>query len=111
MVKDYSLVFEVSQRTQDLHVLNLINLFFIAPLAGNVYTDIKRVSRYRLRVNNNNLNLLISHFNNYPLVGNKALQYAAWLKLANHLMDKTRSRSSGEDLKLEKLLIELRDLK
>lgn len=39
IVKDYSFVFEVSQNTKDLDIFMLI---------GNVYTDIKRVSRYRL---------------------------------------------------------------
>jgi LAGLIDADG endonuclease len=46
-VKDYSLIFEVSQRTQDLHILNLINIYF---KIGNVYTDTKGISRYRLRI-------------------------------------------------------------
>lgn len=35
-VKDYSLVFEISQRTQDLHILNLIASYF---KVGKVYTD------------------------------------------------------------------------
>lgn len=71
-IKDYSLIFEISQRTQDLHVLNLINYFF---KVGNVYTDIKRISRYRFRVNDDNFYLLVDFFNQYPLVGYKALQY------------------------------------
>ena len=35
-VKDYSLVFEISQRTQDLQILNLIASYF---KVGNIYTD------------------------------------------------------------------------
>jgi len=73
-MKDYSLVFEVSQRTQDLHILNLINAYF---KMGNVYTDTKGISRYRFRIKNQNINILIPHFNNYPLIGYKALQYSA----------------------------------
>ena len=65
-------MFEVSQRTDSLYVLNLINSFF---KQGGVYTDIKRVSRYRLRVNKSNISLLLNHFERYPLKGNKAQQY------------------------------------
>jgi hypothetical protein len=67
-------VFEVSQKTKDLHILSLINAYF---KTGNVYTDTKNMSRYRLRIQNQNINTLISHFNNYPLVGHKVLQYLA----------------------------------
>lgn len=70
IVKDYSLVFEVSQIAQNLHILNLINFYF---KTGNVYTDTKGISRYILRIQNQNINTLINHFNIYPLVGYKAL--------------------------------------
>jgi hypothetical protein len=73
IVKNYSLVFEVSQITQDLYILGLINAYF---KMGNVYTDTKGISRYRLRIKNQIISTLIPHFSNYPLVGYKALQYS-----------------------------------
>jgi len=88
IVKDYYLVFEVSQRTQDLHILNLVNVYF---KIGNVYTNTKGISRYRLRIQNQNINILIPHFNNYPLIGYKALQYSAWIKIINILNNQVRT--------------------
>lgn len=109
IVKDYSFVFEVSQNTRDLHILNLIHSYF---KTGSVYTDTKRVSRYRLRVNKNNLYLLTSHFCNYPLIGYKAIQYLTWLKIVEYLNHKDKTKVySKKDIKLEKLLVELSNLK
>ena len=106
LVKDYSLVFEVSQRAQDLHILNLINYYF---KTGNVYTNTKGISRYKLRINNQNINTLVNHFNNYPLVGYKALQYLAWIKIVNLLNNQIRA--DQRDLEIEKLIKELSNLK
>ena len=114
IIKDYSFVFEVSQNTRDLHILNLIHSYF---KTGSVYTDTKRVSRYRLRVNKSNLYLLTSHFCNYPLIGYKAIQYSTWLKIVDHLNHKNIAASqhtkvyNKKDIKLEKLLVELSNLK
>lgn len=113
IVKDYSFVFEVSQSTKDLYVLNLIHAYF---KVGSVYTDTKRVSRYRLRANKDNLDLLTSHFSYYPLIGHKATQYSTWLKIVNYFnnKDKTKTKVSSNnknDIQLEKLLIELSNLK
>lgn len=71
-VKDYTLVFEISQRTQDLHILNLIASYF---KVGNVYTGTNGISRYRLATKDKIISTLAPHFKNYSLVGNKALQY------------------------------------
>ena len=62
-IKDYTLVFEISQGTQDLHILNLIVSYF---KAGNVYSETRCMSRYRLAVINKIISQLIPHFNNYP---------------------------------------------
>jgi hypothetical protein len=106
IVKDYSLVFEVSQKTKDLHILSLINAYF---KTGNVYTDTKNMSRYRLRIQNQNINTLISHFNNYPLVGHKVLQYLAWIKIVYILNNKVRT--DLRDIEVERLIKELSNLK
>lgn len=49
------------------------------------------------------------HFSNYPLEGNKVLQYLAWLEIVNLLND--QARSEQRDLKLENLVKELSKLK
>ena len=77
-IKDYTLVFEISQGTQDLHILNLIVSYF---KAGNVYSETRGMSRYRLAVINKIISQLIPHFNNYPLIGHKSLQYLSWLNI------------------------------
>ena len=105
-VKDYSLVFEISQRTQDLHVLNLIVSYF---KVGNVYTETSGISRYRLRINNENISQLIPHFKYYPLVGHKSLQYSAWLKIVYFLNDQVRT--DKRDIELEILKKDLSGLK
>jgi len=105
-VKDYSLVFEISQRTQDLHILNLIASYF---KTGKVYTDTSRISRYRLRTKDPISNTLIPHFKNYPLAGHKALQCSLWFKIVCLLNDQVRTEQ--RDIELEKLIKELSDLK
>jgi hypothetical protein len=105
-VKDYSLVFEISQRTQDLHILNLIVSYFNV---GNVYTETSGISRYRLGTKNKIIKKLIPHFNNYPLAGYKYLQYSAWLKIVCLLNDQVRT--DKRDIELEKLVKELSSLK
>lgn len=106
IVKDSSLVFEISQKTLDLRILNLINDYF---KIGNVYTDTKGISRYRFRIQNNNTNILISHFNNYSLIGYKALQYSTWIKIVNVLNNQVRTNQ--RDIEVEKLIKELSNLK
>jgi hypothetical protein len=106
IIKNYSLVFEVSQKTKDLHILNLINVYF---KIGNVYTDTKGMSRYRLRMNNQKNNTLIIHFNNYPLVGYKALQYLAWIKIVN--IWNNQIKTDLTNIEVEKLIKELSNLK
>jgi len=62
-VKDYTLVFEISQRTQDLHILNLIASYF---KLGSVYTGTNGISRYRLGTIDKIISTLVPHFDNYP---------------------------------------------
>lgn len=106
IVKDYSLVFEISQKTSDLHILNLINIYF---KMGKVYTDTKGISRYRLRTIDQIINILIPHFKDYSLVGYKALQYSLWIKIVCILNNEEKTEQ--RDQKIEKLIKELSDLK
>lgn len=94
-VKDYSLVFEISQRTQDLHILNLIAFYF---KTGNVYTDTSRISRYRLRTKDQVVSTLIPHFNNYTLAGYKALRCSVWFKVVCLLNHQVRTEQRDAEL-------------
>lgn len=106
LVKDYSLVFEVSQKTQDIQVLTLIKSYFNK---GNVYTDSKGISRYRLRANLDNMKSLMYHFDNYPLIGHKHLQYLSWLDIVNILINQ-KSRTAERDIEIENLIQKLSNL-
>ena len=61
--------------------------------------------------------MLTSHFCNYPLIGYKAIQYSTWLKIVYYLNHKDIAASqhtkvyNKKDIKLEKLLVELSNLK
>lgn len=106
-VKDYTLIFEISQRTIDVHTLKMINSFFNE---GNVFTDTKRsMSRYRLTINANTISILSSHFNDYPLLGHKAKQWLAWLDLVNYLIN--NKNKINQDLNmLDELILEISKL-
>ena len=106
IVKDYTLVFEISQRTQDLQLLNLITSYF---KVGRVYTETRGISRYRLRIKDQILSILVPHFNNYPLEGYKAIQFSLWIKIVNILKDQIRTEQ--RDIELERLIKELSGLK
>jgi hypothetical protein len=114
-VKDYSFVFEISQRTQDLH-LNLIACYF---KTGKVYTETSGVSRFIFRskdpnistlvpILDPNISTLVPHFRDYPLEGHKSLQYLAWLKAVTILTHQTKT--SKRDTELEMLIKELSSL-
>lgn len=105
-VKDYSLVFEISQRTQDLHILNLIASYF---KVGKVYTETSGISRFRLGTKEHIISTLVPHFRDYPLAGHKDLQYFAWLKVVTLLNGQIRT--DQRDTELEKLIKELSSLK
>ena len=105
-VKDYSLVFEISQRTQDLHILNLIASYF---KTGKVYTGTNGVSRFRFSSKDLVISTLVPHFRDYPLEGHKNLQYLAWLKAVTVLTDQIKTNE--RDAELEILIKELSSLK
>jgi len=105
-VKDYSLVFEISQRTQDLHILNLIASYF---KTGKVYTETSGVSRLRFRNKDHIISTLVPYFRDYPLQGHKNLQYLAWLKAVTILTDQVKTNK--RDAELEIVIKELSSLK
>ena len=78
---------------------------------GNVFTDTRSdISRYRLTINADNFGLLLSHFNNYPLFGHKALQFQVWLKLVDCIL-KYRNKTNIDKNMINELVLELSKLK
>lgn len=73
IVKDYTLIFEIGQKSDNLYLLNLIvnSMGF-----GKVYTEKRGLSKFRLVPRDIILNDLVPFFDKYPLEGNKALQYS-----------------------------------
>lgn len=107
IVKDYTLVFEIGQRTQDLQLLNKIRGYF---KVGKVYSETRGISKYRLNTKNEILSILVPYFNNYPLEGYKAIQFSLWIKIVNHFKW-LKIRTEQRDIELERLIKELSELK
>jgi hypothetical protein len=105
-LKDNSLVFEISQKTQDLHLLLLIACYF---KTGKVYTETTGVSRLKFRNKDHIISTLVPHSRDYPLEGHKNLQYLAWLKAVTILTDQIKTNK--RDAELERLIKELLSLK
>lgn len=105
IVKDYTLAFEIGQKSDSLDVLNLIvNTFGW----GKVYTETRGISKFRLVLRDIILNDLVPFFDKYPLEGNKALQYSIWIKIVKTLHK--NPRSDFRENKVEALIKELSNL-
>lgn len=104
-VKDYTLAFEIGQKSDSLYVLNLIvNTFGW----GKVYTETRGISKFRLVLRDLILNDLVPFFEKYPLEGNKALQYSIWIKIVKTLHK--NPRSDFRENEVEALIKELSNL-
>jgi len=102
IVKDYTLIFEIGQKSDNLYLLNLIvNSFGF----GKVYTEKRGLSKFRLVPRDLILNDLVPFFDKYPLEGNKALQYSVWIKIVDALHK--NPRSTHRENKVETLIKEL----
>ena len=66
------------------------------------------MSRYRLRINANNISILSSHFKDYPLLGHKAEQMLVWLNLVNYLIN---NKNKVDQKTLDELVLEISKLK
>lgn len=105
IVKDYTLIFEIGQKSDNLYLLNLIvNSFGF----GKVYTEKRGLSKFRLVPRDQILNDLVPFFDKYPLEGNKALQYSVWIKIVDVLHK--NPRSTHRENKVETLIKELSSL-
>ena len=105
IVKDYTLAYEVSQRSDSLHVLNLIAKYFEY---GKVYSETRGVSKYRLVTRDQILNTLVPFFEKYPLEGNKNMQYELWIQIVKILQ--TTGRSVQREISVEVLIKKLSSL-
>ena len=105
IVKDYTLAYEVSQRSDSSYVLNLIaeNLGY-----GTVYLETRGVSKFRLVTKDLILSNLVPFFEKYPLEGNKSLQYKLWIQIVEILL--TTSRSKERDVRVAELIKKLSEL-
>lgn len=87
-VKDYTLAFDIGQKSDNLYVLNLI----VNTLGmGKVYTETREISKFRLVPREQILNDLVPFLDKYPLEGNKALQYSIWIQIVKTLHENPRS--------------------
>ena len=79
-VKDYTLAFEIGQRSDSLYVLNLI----VNTLGwGKVYTETRGISKFRLVPRDLIINDLVPFFDKYPVLGIKNLDYLDFKLVAN----------------------------
>lgn len=105
IVKDYTLAFEISQKSDNLYVFNLI----VNTMGyGKVYTETRGISKFRLVPRDQIINDLVPFFDKYPLEGNKALQYSVWIKIVNTIHK--NPRSAHRENKVEALIKELSSL-
>ena len=105
IVKDYTLAYEVSQRSDSLYVLDLIAKYF---KHGHVYSETRGVSKYRLVTRDQILNTLVPFFEKYPLEGNKNMQYELWVQIVKILQ--TTGRSEQREINVEGLIKKLSEL-
>ena len=105
IVKDYTLVYEVSQRSDSLHVLNSIAKHFEH---GRVYSETRGVSKYRLVTRDQILDTLVPFFEKYPLEGNKNMQYELWIQIVKLLQ--TTGRSEQRNISVDELIKKLSEL-
>lgn len=105
IVKDYTLAFEIGQKSDNLYVLNLI----VNTIGcGKIYTETRGISKFRLVPRDQIINDLVPFFDDYPLEGNKALQYSVWIQIVNTIHK--NPRSAHRENKVEALIKELSNL-
>ncbi len=92
IVKDYTLAFEVGQKSENLHVLKLIAN---AIGCGKLYSETRGVSKFRLVQKDQILNVLVPFFHKYPLEGHEGLQYSIWIQIVDILHKTPRSDQRG----------------
>lgn len=75
---------------------------------GKIYTETRGISKFRLVPRDQIINDIVPFFENYPLEGNKALQYSVWIQIVNTLHK--NPRSAHRENKVDALIKELSNL-
>ena len=98
---DYTLVFEVSQITQDLNllqaILDFIGLGFLDSYFPRKARDLKCVSRIRVSALPFLQHFVLPFFLTNPLLGFKRRQYDIWLEAVLVLMSNTNYSKAREE--------------
>jgi len=92
---DYTLVFEVSQKTEDSYLLIAILNFFGV---GTLFTEKKGISRFRITSVSILYHIILPYFNLFPLLGFKKKQYDIWLKAVCILISNKNWSKEREEL-------------
>ena len=90
-------IWQIKQNQKDDFILIAIQHYFNG---GNIYHEIRGVSKFRFTRCIDMIEKLIPHFTYYPLLGYKQLQYDIWLKIFNILIDNLK-RSIDRDKQLD----------
>ncbi|CAO1639666.1 unnamed protein product (mitochondrion) [Sympodiomycopsis kandeliae] len=85
----FSLEFKVTQHKVNENVLHAIKEYF---KVGNVVIDNRETNtiKYQVQSNTHINKVIIPHFNNYPLVTSKHLDYVDWKNVSDILIDKSK---------------------
>lgn len=75
---DYTFVFEVSQKTEDIYLLKAINSYFNSE--GRIFTEKRGISRIRISNIKTLQHIILPFISTYQLRGFKNNQYNIWLK-------------------------------
>lgn len=89
---------EVSQKSQDSFILIAIHRYFNI---GHIYHEKRGISKFKVMVKSDLINVLIPHFSSYPLYGHKQSQFISWCKILTF--------SESDTSKLIDLIEELSD--
>lgn len=103
---DFTLVFEISQRTNDSYLLNAILAYFGT---GNIFNDKKGISRCRFSALPILQHIILPYFKFFPLTGFKKKQYDIWLKGVFILITQT-NRSEKRQMELINITNQLSNL-
>lgn len=107
---------EVTQDSKDGYILTSIQNYFRG--VGKVYQslppqngakEVTGITRYRLVVKEEIIDKLVPHLIDYPLEGNKLLQYNIWIQIVKYLIENPNINQE-RDNKLSNLIENLSKL-
>jgi len=104
--KTYHILIEVSQHSKDSFILIAIHKHFSV---GYILHESRGISKFRVSAKSPIINTIFPHFDKYPLVGYKFLQYSIWKDIVN-IKVLNPVRTPERDLILQNLIKKLSDL-